>query len=297
MEEMTVDGATIAWSDTGSGEPTLLVHAGVFGAWFAPLAPRLPGRVIRMLRAGYADGPTPTSPSGSPSMPPMPLRCSTAGHRPGHCGRPLVGHADRVAARAGPPGPRAEAGAERASADRPAARPGRRQRIHATQGPPSPPRWRRRQRGIGAAPTTPSWAQYAGPTTATSSPACSAPTGSPAPSGTRPSSSPMRCPRSAAGPQSIPQASPRPPCSSRAGRAQRATHRLVARLARLLPDAAGCNDRRSQPPAAAHPSRAGSPISSRREVPPRPVVPRMIGVASTASRGQISHQRLPGTHS
>jgi hypothetical protein len=43
MEEMTVDRATIAWSDTGSGEPTLLVHAGVFGAWFAPLAPRLPG--------------------------------------------------------------------------------------------------------------------------------------------------------------------------------------------------------------------------------------------------------------
>jgi hypothetical protein len=36
LEEMTVDGATIAWSDTGSGEPTLLVHAGVFGAWFAP---------------------------------------------------------------------------------------------------------------------------------------------------------------------------------------------------------------------------------------------------------------------
>lgn len=64
MEEMTVDGATIAWSDTGSGEPTLLVHAGVFGAWFAPLAPRLPGRVIRMLRAGYTDGPLPTSTIG-----------------------------------------------------------------------------------------------------------------------------------------------------------------------------------------------------------------------------------------
>jgi pimeloyl-ACP methyl ester carboxylesterase len=64
MEEMTVDGATIAWSDSGSGEATLLVHAGVFGAWFAPLATRLPGRVIRMLRAGYTDGPLPISTIG-----------------------------------------------------------------------------------------------------------------------------------------------------------------------------------------------------------------------------------------
>src|SRR4051812_40526703 len=60
MEEMTVDGATIAWADTGTGEPTLLVHAGVFGAWFEPLAPRLPGRTIRVLRAGYTGGPPPT---------------------------------------------------------------------------------------------------------------------------------------------------------------------------------------------------------------------------------------------
>ena len=28
MEQMTIDGATIAWSDTGTGEPTLLIHAG-----------------------------------------------------------------------------------------------------------------------------------------------------------------------------------------------------------------------------------------------------------------------------
>jgi pimeloyl-ACP methyl ester carboxylesterase len=61
MEQMTIDGATIAWSDTGAGEPTLLIHAGVFGAWFQPVAPHLPGRVIRMLRAGYAGGPPPTA--------------------------------------------------------------------------------------------------------------------------------------------------------------------------------------------------------------------------------------------
>jgi len=61
MEQMTIDGATIAWSDTGTGEPTLLIHAGVFGAWFQPVAPHVSGRVIRMLRAGYADGPPPTA--------------------------------------------------------------------------------------------------------------------------------------------------------------------------------------------------------------------------------------------
>jgi len=61
MEQMTIDGATIAWSDTGAGEPTLLIHAGVFGAWFQPVAPHVPGRVIRVLRAGYADGPPPTA--------------------------------------------------------------------------------------------------------------------------------------------------------------------------------------------------------------------------------------------
>jgi pimeloyl-ACP methyl ester carboxylesterase len=59
MEQMTIDGATIAWADTGEGDATLLIHAGVFGAWFAPLAEHLPGRVIRMLRAGYTDSPPP----------------------------------------------------------------------------------------------------------------------------------------------------------------------------------------------------------------------------------------------
>jgi hypothetical protein len=61
MEHRTIDGATIAWTDSGEGDPTLLVHAGVFGAWFAPLAAHLPGRVIRMLRAGYTDSPPPAT--------------------------------------------------------------------------------------------------------------------------------------------------------------------------------------------------------------------------------------------
>ncbi|MFI6132871.1 alpha/beta fold hydrolase [Micromonospora sp. NPDC051141] len=57
MKTMAIDGATVGWTDTGVGAATLLLHAGGFGAWFAPLAERLPGRVVRMLRAGYAGGP------------------------------------------------------------------------------------------------------------------------------------------------------------------------------------------------------------------------------------------------
>ncbi|MFJ1768171.1 alpha/beta fold hydrolase [Amycolatopsis sp. NPDC088138] len=56
MNSTTIDGATVGWTDTGAGETTLLVHAGVFGAWFEPLAGLLGGRVIRMLRAGYTGG-------------------------------------------------------------------------------------------------------------------------------------------------------------------------------------------------------------------------------------------------
>lgn len=62
MKTTTIDGATIGWTDTGAGDATLLVHAGVFGAWFEPLAGHLPGRVIRMLRAGYTGGAVPREP-------------------------------------------------------------------------------------------------------------------------------------------------------------------------------------------------------------------------------------------
>jgi pimeloyl-ACP methyl ester carboxylesterase len=59
MRTTTMDGATIGWTDAGSGDVSVLLHAGAFGAWFAPLAERLPGRVIRVLRAGYAGGAVP----------------------------------------------------------------------------------------------------------------------------------------------------------------------------------------------------------------------------------------------
>jgi pimeloyl-ACP methyl ester carboxylesterase len=62
MTTTTIDGVTIGWTDTGAGDATLLVHAGVFGAWFEPLAGHLPGRVIRMLRAGYTGGEVPREP-------------------------------------------------------------------------------------------------------------------------------------------------------------------------------------------------------------------------------------------
>ena len=63
---LAVPGGTVQCIDQGgAGEPVLLVHAGVFGAWFAPLAaePRLREfRVIRLLRAGYTGGLPPTTP-------------------------------------------------------------------------------------------------------------------------------------------------------------------------------------------------------------------------------------------
>lgn len=66
LQSLPVDGGHISYTDTGGpGEVLLLVHAGVFGDWFAPLAaePALAGfRVIRMRRAGYTGGPAPQRP-------------------------------------------------------------------------------------------------------------------------------------------------------------------------------------------------------------------------------------------
>ncbi len=49
----------------GSRTPIVLVHAGVFGSWFDPLAATAalsPYRIIRMRRAGYTGSPTPQRP-------------------------------------------------------------------------------------------------------------------------------------------------------------------------------------------------------------------------------------------
>ncbi|MGH9158582.1 MAG: alpha/beta fold hydrolase [Vicinamibacteraceae bacterium] len=61
MERLKVGGEEIEFSDTGTGEPVLLVHAGVFSDWFVPVAAsiELDGcRVIRVRRAGYVSGRT-----------------------------------------------------------------------------------------------------------------------------------------------------------------------------------------------------------------------------------------------
>jgi pimeloyl-ACP methyl ester carboxylesterase len=58
----------IAYEDRGDGEPVLLVHAGVFSDWFAPVAaaPELAGfRILVARRAGYVEG---SSPSGHLSI-------------------------------------------------------------------------------------------------------------------------------------------------------------------------------------------------------------------------------------
>jgi len=56
MQRLVVDDAELEYTERGYGESLLLVHAGVFGDWFAPLSASrtLDGfRVIRVRRAGY----------------------------------------------------------------------------------------------------------------------------------------------------------------------------------------------------------------------------------------------------
>jgi pimeloyl-ACP methyl ester carboxylesterase len=60
------DLAGVAYDERGAGEVICLVHAGVFGAWFAPLfeQPALDGfRVIRPIRPGYGRSPAPSEPA------------------------------------------------------------------------------------------------------------------------------------------------------------------------------------------------------------------------------------------
>jgi 3-oxoadipate enol-lactonase len=57
MNRATIDGVELEYEERGSGEPVVLIHAGLCADWFAPLAdePALePYRLIRYHRAGYA---------------------------------------------------------------------------------------------------------------------------------------------------------------------------------------------------------------------------------------------------
>ncbi|TVT42288.1 alpha/beta hydrolase [Amycolatopsis rhizosphaerae] len=54
LKTLPCGNAAIAFRDSGSGEPILLVHASLGADWFAPVEGCLPGhRVIRTHRAGY----------------------------------------------------------------------------------------------------------------------------------------------------------------------------------------------------------------------------------------------------
>ena len=56
--------ASMEYDERGAGEVVCLVHAGVFGSWFAPLFGQreLDGfRVIRPIRPGYGGGPAPAT--------------------------------------------------------------------------------------------------------------------------------------------------------------------------------------------------------------------------------------------
>jgi pimeloyl-ACP methyl ester carboxylesterase len=63
LQRLRIGAAEIAYTDSGGdGEPLLLIHAGLFPDWFTPLAATLaarPNRVIRLVRAGYTDAPAP----------------------------------------------------------------------------------------------------------------------------------------------------------------------------------------------------------------------------------------------
>lgn len=64
LRQVAAGGELVEFSERGSGEALLLVHAGVFTAWFTPLAgdPALRDfRVLEVLRAGYdTNAPAPT---------------------------------------------------------------------------------------------------------------------------------------------------------------------------------------------------------------------------------------------
>jgi pimeloyl-ACP methyl ester carboxylesterase len=92
LHDLQVGADTIAFSDSGGdGEAVLLVHAGVFGAWFVPLAgaPELAGfRVIRMVRAGYTD----RAPAGHVSVAAHAAHCAALLDHLGATAAHVVGH-------------------------------------------------------------------------------------------------------------------------------------------------------------------------------------------------------------
>src|SRR5262249_9361049 len=77
MDRATIDGVELEYEMRGTGEPVVLVHAGIFADWFKPLLeePILTGRyrVLSYHRIGYA-GSSRVAGSGSISPPAAALR-------------------------------------------------------------------------------------------------------------------------------------------------------------------------------------------------------------------------------
>src|SRR5438270_11018414 len=68
LERATLEGVELEYTVQGTGEPVLLIHAGVFADWFVPLLqePRLAGyRLIHYHRVGYAGS---SRPAGAVSI-------------------------------------------------------------------------------------------------------------------------------------------------------------------------------------------------------------------------------------
>jgi pimeloyl-ACP methyl ester carboxylesterase len=64
LHRLAVPGADVEYSDRGTGDPVVLVHAGIYADWFLPVAarPELDAfRVVRVRRAGYTGGSPPAS--------------------------------------------------------------------------------------------------------------------------------------------------------------------------------------------------------------------------------------------
>jgi pimeloyl-ACP methyl ester carboxylesterase len=79
VHQLEFPDAGIAFWESGTGEPVLLVHGGLCAGWFLPVGRELQGyRVVRTHRAGY----------GRSRNRPERSQCSTTrATAPRHCGR------------------------------------------------------------------------------------------------------------------------------------------------------------------------------------------------------------------
>lgn len=88
LDTMVVDGTTIQYSDSGGrGDTVLLVHGGMFSAWFEPLAARLDRTGLRVVRlsSSRAHGPSSSSSAVVAAVDRRPCRPRRRGARCRRC--------------------------------------------------------------------------------------------------------------------------------------------------------------------------------------------------------------------